>query len=75
MCAYFVFFNVEAYFLSRSSSGAGEVPQDLDGAEQAPCHARAIVDLLQGAAAHRDIVPPSNHESLAQTLGVVIDLP
>lgn len=36
--------------------------------------ARAILDLLQGAAAHGAIEPPSNGESLAQALGVVIEL-
>jgi hypothetical protein len=36
--------------------------------------ARAIVDLLQGAAAHGAIEPPVNDESLARALGVVLDL-
>ncbi len=43
-------------------------------AEEALTAAHAIVDLLQGAAAHGAIEPPSNEESLAQVLGVARDL-
>jgi hypothetical protein len=45
-----------------------------DDAERAVTRARAIVDLLQGAAAHGAIEPPSNGESLACTLDAVRDL-
>lgn len=51
-----------------------EAAQDLTAAEEALARARGIVDLLQGAAAHEAIEPPSNHDSLAQALGVVRDL-
>jgi len=51
-----------------------EAARDLTTAEEALGRARGIVDLLQGAAAHEAIEPPSNHDSLAQALGVVRDL-
>jgi hypothetical protein len=55
--------------------GAGEASaQDLGAAETAFSRARAIVDLLQGAAAHEAIEPPANDESLAIALGLVRDL-
>jgi hypothetical protein len=46
----------------------------LDTADIALGQALGIVDLLQGAAAHGAIEPPSNEESLARTLAVVRDL-
>jgi hypothetical protein len=55
-------------------SGSLKPPQDLTAAEECLARARGIVDLLQGAAAHEAIEPPSNNESLAQTLGVVREL-
>jgi hypothetical protein len=48
--------------------------QDLDAAQQALKRAQALVDLLQGAAAHGAIEPPANEESLASALGIVFDL-
>jgi hypothetical protein len=55
--------------------GRGEAAaQDLGAAENALGRARAIVDLLQGAAAHEAIEPPANDESLALALGLVRDL-
>jgi hypothetical protein len=54
--------------------GARETPHDLGAAEKALDRAHAIVDLLQGAAAHGAIEPPANDESLARALDVVLDL-
>jgi len=48
--------------------------RELDTAQSALFQARAIVDVLQGAAAHGALEPPSNEESLARTLSVVLDL-
>jgi hypothetical protein len=48
--------------------------RDLDTAEVALGQAIGIVDLLQGAATFGAIEPPSNHESLARTLAIVLEL-
>jgi hypothetical protein len=60
--------------IDRPSVVAAADAAARDDAERALSQARAIIDLLQGAAAHGAIEPPSNEESLAQTLGVVRDL-
>ncbi|HXO64048.1 MAG TPA: hypothetical protein VN882_05055 [Steroidobacteraceae bacterium] len=48
--------------------------RDLGAAEITLSQAIGIVDLLQGAAARGAIEPPSNEESLARTLAVVLEL-
>jgi hypothetical protein len=60
--------------IDKPSVVAAADAEARDNAERALTQARAIVDLLQGAAAHAAIEPPSNGESLACTLGVVLEL-
>jgi hypothetical protein len=55
-------------------SGPRSVRRDVDVAEVALQQAIGIIDVLQGAAAHGSIEPPSNEESLARVLAVVLDL-
>lgn len=58
----------------RPPPEAINVSERNEEAQQALIRALAILDILQGAAAFGAIEPPSNEESLAQTLDVVRDL-
>jgi hypothetical protein len=64
----------ERIFNVTPISPAATWKPDLDTAGEALARARGIVDLLQGAAAHGAIEPPSNEGSLADTLEVVLGL-